>query len=173
MKTYLNDLHKQYKESNNTNYTSNLSSSNKKDNKISDINNNNQNILTKNKSGLFLNNFFHSNNKTSINNNINNINNNGKIYNSFKKSSNAINTIKNFKKKKKINVTPYQRIKNEYILNLAMDNLNKYQEDLLLKENNENWNNENIMNIKINIENEILNENKNNVGVNKNSYDNI
>ena len=32
-----------------------------------------------------------------------------------------------------------------------MDNLNKYQKYLSLKENNENWNNENIMNIKTNI----------------------
>ncbi len=73
---------------------------------------------------------------------------NTKINNSFKKSTNSINnTLKNFKKKKKINVTPYQGVKNEYILGLAMDNLNKYQENILLKENNEeNFNNINILN---------------------------
>ena len=152
MKTYLNELHKKYKDSHTTNYTSNLSTTNKKDQDLSGINNNiPQNKLTKNKSGLFLNNFFRTNNAS-----------NGKICNSLKKSSNTINTIKNYKKKKKINITPYQSVKNEYILNLAMDNLNKCQEDLLLKENNnENWNNENIMNIKSNLENEIYKENNN------------
>ena len=151
MKTYLNELHKKYKDSRTTNYTSNLSTTNKKDQDLSGINNIPQNKLTKNKSGLFLNNFFRTNNTS-----------NGKIYNSLKKSSNTINTIKNYKKKRKINITPYQSVKNEYILNLAMDNLNKCQEDLLLKENNnENWNNENIMNIKTNLENEMFKENNN------------
>ena len=167
MKTYLNELHKKYKDSHTTNYTSNLSTTNKKDQDLSGINNNiPQNKLTKNKSGLFLNNFFRTNNTS-----------NGKIYNSLKKSSNTINTIKNYKKKRKINITPYQSVKNEYILNLAMDNLNKYQEDLLLKENNnENWNNENIMNIKTNLENEMFKENNNDefgyYSMNK-KYDNI
>ena len=151
MKTYLNELHKQYKDNHINNNTSNLSSTNKKDQDLTNINNNiPQNKLTKTKSGLFLNNFFRTNNS------------NGKIYNSLKKSSNTINTIKNFKKKKKINITPYQGIKNEYILNIAMDNLNKYQEDLLLKETNENWNNEKLKNIKTDLEKEIFNENNNN-----------
>ena len=119
MKTYLNELHEQCKDSHSTNYTSNLSTSNQKDEKLSTFNNNISQNQTKYKSGLFLNNFFR---KASINTSKGNINN---------------NNIKNYKKKKKINVTPYQGMKNEYILNLAMDNLNKYQEDILLKENNE------------------------------------
>ena len=52
------------------------------------------------------------------------------------------------KKKKNINVTPYQGLKNEHILNLAMNNLNKYQDNLLLKEiigNNWNENNSNLI----------------------------
>ena len=62
------------------------------------------------------------------------------------------NNLKNFKKKKNINVTPYQGIKNEHILNLAMNNLNKYQDNLLLKEIiGDNWNESNI-----NFINEIL-----------------
>ena len=158
METYLN---KKSKDNLNLYYQSKFQSSNKSSKNLTNTNNNfSQNTLNKNKSGLFLNNFFRSNNK----------NNNSKIYNSFKKSSNTINAIKNFKKKKKINVTPYQGIKNEYILNLAMDNLNKYQEDLLLKENIEqNWNDENIKNISNNFENEL----NNNTDINNINYNSL
>ena len=156
MKTYLNELHKQCKD--NYNIKTNNSSS-KKDINLSKINNNNnncQNKLTNNKSGLFLNNFFqttNSNNSTNV-----------KVNNSYKKSTNTLNSLKNFKKKKRINVTPYQGIKNEYILGLAMDNLNKYQENILLKENNE----ENLDNIIIDDENAIFDEfnNKTNSKIN-------
>ena len=155
METYLNDYHKKSKDNLNINYQSNFSSSIKSSKNLSDINNNiSQNKLKKNKSGLFLNNFFRSNSNTY----------NGKIYNSFKKSSNTINTIKNFKKNKKINVTPYQGVKNEYILSLAMDDLNKKQEDLLLKENNEqNWNEENLKKISINLGKDLNNNNYKNI----------
>ena len=146
MKTYLNEIHQQYKDNNNqyANYREKI-----------DINLP-SNKLTKNKSGLFLNNFFRA---TNTNNKKNE-----KIYNSFKKSTNSNNsnkTFKNYKKKKKINVTPYQGIKNEYILNLAMDNLNKYQENLLLKENHgENWSEDKLyLNLNLNNENESNNIN--------------
>ena len=128
MKTHLNELNKQYKDNNNIK-TNNFSS--KKDISLSNLNRNNdcKNKLSKNKSGLFLNNFFQITNV----NNITNV----KVNNSFKKSTDSINTLKNFKKKRKINVTPYQGINNEYIFGLAMNNLNRYQENILLKENNE------------------------------------
>ena len=136
MKTYLNELHQQYKENRSNNYMENSSSSK------------NENIphskLTKNKSGLLLNNYLRSTNNK----------NNKKINNSYKRVSNGNNNIsisnnlKNLKKKKNINVTPYQGLKNEHILNLAMNNLNKYQDNLLLKEiigNNWNENNSNLI----------------------------
>ena len=149
MKTYLNELHNQCKDSRSTNYTSNVSSSNRKDEQLcKNKNNNSQNKLIKYKSGLFLNNYFR---KTNINTS------KGNIDITKKKSLNTINNIKNNKKKKKINVTPYQGIKNEYILSLAMDNLNKYQEEILLKESNE------VNNIENNIENEILNDKNNEI----------
>lgn len=151
MKTYLNELHQQCKENHSTNYTS-LPSSNKKDEKLYNSNSNNsKNKLTKYKSGLFCNNYFRN---TNINTQ--------KIKDkSNKQSSSCINNIKTAKKKKKINVTPYQGIKNEYLLNLAMDNLNKYQEDILLKGGEEEkWKDNNINFIDNNIE--ILNANNNN-----------
>ena len=120
MRTYLNEFYHQTdqnKSANINNITSikkgkNLSNTNK----IKSKTNNN---ISQSKSSLFLNNFFRSNKKP-----INNI---------------EMNSKKNFKKRKKktINITPYQRMGNEYILNYALDNLNKYQEDLLIKENNE------------------------------------
>ena len=55
MKTYLNELHNQCKDSRSTNYTSNISTSNRKDEQLSkNKNNNSQNKLIKYKSGLFL-----------------------------------------------------------------------------------------------------------------------
>ena len=154
MRTYLNEIHQQYKD--------NYQYANYKDK--NDINLP-QNKLTKNKSGLFLNNFFRT---TNTNNKKND-----KIYNSFKKSTNinSNKTLKNYKKKKKINVTPYQGIKNEYILNLAMNNLNKYQENLLLKENiGENWSEDKLyMNLNLNNENE--NSNINNISNQTNNLD--
>ena len=120
MQTYLNEFYHQTdqnKSANIKNITSikkgkNLSNTN---NTKSKTNNN----ISQSKSSLFLNNFFRSNKKP-----INNI---------------EMHSKKNFKKRKKktINITPYQRMGNEYILNYALDNLNKYQEDLLIKENNE------------------------------------
>ena len=102
MKTYLNELHEQCKDSHSTIYTSNLSTSNQKDDKLSTFNNNiSKNQLTKYKSGVFVNNFFRKTNINSSKGNIDNI---------YKNSLNTINNIKNIKKKKKINVTPYQDI---------------------------------------------------------------
>ena len=70
--------------------SSNLSSTNKKDQDLTNINNNiPQNKLTKTKSGLFLNNFFRTNKR------------NGKKKKSSKKSSKNIKKIKKLKKKKK------------------------------------------------------------------------
>ena len=81
MKTYLKELGEQRKDSHSTNYTSNLSTSNQKDEKLSTFNNNISQNQTKYKSGLFLNNFFR---KASINTNKGNINkNNHKKFNSI------------------------------------------------------------------------------------------
>ena len=156
MRTYLNEIHQQYKD--------NIQYANYKDK--NDINLP-ANKLTKNKSGLFLNNFFRT---TNANNKKNE-----KIYNSFKKSTNinSNKNLKNYKKKKKINVTPYQGIKNEYILNLAMDNLNKYQENLLLKESiGENWSGDKLY-LNLNLNNENENSNINNINNISNQTDNL
>ena len=163
MKTYLNELHKHYKDNRSTNNILNTPSS-------SNIleTNNLSNKLMKNKSGVLLNNCFRT---TNVNNNKN-----VKINNSKKSENNSNKNLKNFKKKKKLNVTPFQDIKNEYFLNLAMDNLNKYQENILFKENIEN--NLNGDNLDLNKEN-ILNEDygeyntKVNNSKNKNNRNNI
>ena len=91
----------------------------------------NYNISQK-KPDLFLNNYFRTIKKP-----LNNI---------------EINSKENLKKrkKKKINITPYQRMGNEYILNFALDNLNKYQENLLIKDGKEDEKN--------NINNELNNK---------------
>ena len=120
MKTYLNELYNRTDENRNKNLI-NFTLTKKDKNQIINPNKKSKtsNNITQNKSGLFLNNYFRFNKK-----NLNNI---------------ELNSIKNSKKakKKKINITPYQRMGNEYILNFALDNLNKYQENLLIKENNE------------------------------------
>ena len=103
MKTYLNELHNQCKDSRSTNYTSNISSSNRKDEQLSNNKNtNSQNKLIKYKSGLFLNNYFR---KTNINTS------KGNIDITKKKSLNTINNIKNNKKKKKNKCNSISRYK--------------------------------------------------------------
>ena len=117
MQTYLNEIYNHI-DTNKHAYNETFISDKKDKNKY---NQNSKNInkkinnLSKTKSGLFLNNFFRSDKKTSktLNNNHN----------------------KNKNTNKKINVNPYQKIGNKYILNYALDNLNKYQQNLLIKEN--------------------------------------
>ena len=162
MQTYLNEMYHQTdenKSSNKNNFTS-IKKENK--NKFNTINKKqkNNNIIPQSKSSLFLNNFIRVNKKT------------------LNKSENNIN--KNFKKRKKknINVNPYQKMGNEYILNFALDNLNKYQENLLVKEKPEdeknNFNNNNFdFNNRVNYYNNFIitkNENyepSNNLTMNK------
>ena len=162
MQTYLNEMYHQTdenKSSNKNNFTS-IKKENK--NKFNTINKKqkNNNIIPQSKSSLFLNNFIRVNKKT------------------LNKSENNIN--KNFKKRKKknINVNPYQKMGNEYILNFALDNLNKYQENLLVKEKPEdeknNFNNNHFdFNHKVNYYNNFIitkNENyepSNNLTMNK------
>ena len=161
MKTYLNELHKHFKDNRSTNnikntsYPYNIVGINFLPNK-----------LMKNKSGVFKNNCLCTNN---INNNKN-----IKKYNSKKSTNNSSNkNLTNFKKKNRLNVTPFQNIKNEYILNLAMDNLNKYQENILLKENIGNNLNEDNLDLnnenKLNEINDIYNSRINNYYINKNN----
>ena len=120
MQTYLNEIYNHI-DTNKHAYNETFISDKKDKNKY---NQNSKNInkkinnLSKTKSVLFLNNFFRSDKKTSktLNNNHN----------------------KNKNTNKKINVNPYQKIGNKYILNYALDNLNKYQQNLLIKELEEN-----------------------------------
>ena len=156
MKTYLSELYYQTDENKSIN-KKNLTS-NKKEKNIFNTKNKKpktDNKISRGKSSLFLNNFFR--------NNINSLNNTD------------INSKKNYKKrkKKKINITPYQRMGNEYILNYALDNLNKYQENLLIKENEDEKNNiNNELSGKINYYNE--NDKKNKTSKNfRSSYKNI
>ena len=156
MKTYLSELYYQTDENRSIN-KKNLTS-NKKEKNIFNTKNKKpktDNKISRGKSSLFLNNFFR--------NNINSLNNTD------------INSKKNYKKrkKKKINITPYQRMGNEYILNYALDNLNKYQENLLIKENEDEKNNiNNELSGKINYYNE--NDKKNKTSKNfRSSYKNI
>ena len=118
MQTYLNEMYHQTDENKSTNKNNFTSIKKENKNKFNTINKKqkNNNIIPQSKSSLFLNNFIRVNKKT------------------LNKSENNIN--KNFKKRKKknINVNPYQKMGNEYILNFALDNLNKYQENLLVKE---------------------------------------
>ena len=156
MQTYLSELYYQTDENRSIN-KKNLTS-NKKEKNIFNTKNKKpktDNKISRGKSSLFLNNFFR--------NNINSLNNTD------------INSKKNYKKrkKKKINITPYQRMGNEYILNYALDNLNKYQENLLIKENEDEKNNiNNELSEKINYYNE--NDKKNKTSKNfRSSYKNI
>ena len=156
MQTYLSELYYQTDENRSIN-KKNLTS-NKKEKNIFNTKNKKpktDNKISRGKSSLFLNNFFR--------NNINSLNNTD------------INSKKNYKKrkKKKINITPYQRMGNEYILNYALDNLNKYQENLLIKENEDEKNNiNNELSGKINYYNE--NDKKNKTSKNfRSSYKNI
>ena len=156
MKTYLSELYYQTDENKSIN-KKNLTSNKKEKNIINTKNKKpkTDNKISRGKSSLFLNNFFR--------NNINSLNNTD------------INSKKNYKKrkKKKINITPYQRMGNEYILNYALDNLNKYQENLLIKENEDEKNNiNNELSGKINYYNE--NDKKNKTSKNfRSSYKNI
>ena len=162
MQTYLNEMYHQTDENKSTNKNNFTSIKKENKNKFNTINNKqkNNNIIPQSKSSLFLNNFIRVNKKT------------------LNKSENNIN--KNFKKRKKknINVNPYQKMGNEYILNFALDNLNKYQENLLVKEKPEdeknNFNNNHFdFNHKINYYNNFIitkNENyesSNNLTMNK------
>ena len=167
MQTFLNELYYQTDENKSMNMYG-FSSVKKEKNLFNKISKNtkNNNDNPKPKSNLFLNNFFRPNKTQKTQNN--------KIIGSNNKS------IKNFKKRKKknINVNPYQKMGNEYILNFALNNLNKYQENLLVKENTEdeknNMNNNNDFNNKINYYNNFLienneNENLTNLRMNKSS----
>ena len=162
MQTYLNEMYHQTDENKSTNKNNFTSIKKENKNKFNTINNKqkNNNIIPQSKSSLFLNNFIRVNKKT------------------LNKSENNIN--KNFKKRKKknINVNPYQKMGNEYILNFALDNLNKYQENLLVKEKPEdeknNFNNNHFdFNHKVNYYNNFIitkNENyesSNNLTMNK------
>ena len=162
MKTYLNEMYHQTDENKSTNKNNFTSIKKENKNKFNTINKKqkNNNIIPQSKSSLFLNNFIRVNKKT------------------LNKSENNIN--KNFKKRKKknINVNPYQKMGNEYILNFALDNLNKYQENLLVKEKPEdeknNFNNNNFdFNNRVNYYNNFIitkNENyepSNNLTMNK------
>ena len=132
MQTYLNELYHQTGENKTTN-NHNINSIKKENKNKLNTNNKkqkNNNNIPQSKSSLFLNNFIRVNKKATF--------------------KNENNLIQNFKKRKKknINVNPYQKMGNEYILNFALDNLNKYQENLLIKEKTEdeknNFNNNNI-----------------------------
>jgi len=162
MQTYLNEIYHQTDENKSTNKNNFTSIKKENKNKFNIINKKqkNNNIIPQSKSSLFLNNFIRVNKKT------------------LNKSENNIN--KNFKKRKKknINVNPYQKMGNEYILNFALDNLNKYQENLLVKEKPEdekiNFNNNNFdFNNRVNYYNNYIitkNENyepSNNLTINK------
>ena len=162
MQTYLNEMYHQTDENKTTNKNNFTSIKKENKNKFNTINKKqkNNNIIPQSKSSLFLNNFIRVNKKT------------------LNKSENNIN--KNFKKRKKknINVNPYQKMGNEYILNFALDNLNKYQENLLVKEKPEdeknNFNNNHFdFNHKVNYYNNFIitkNENyepSNNLTMNK------
>ena len=162
MQTYLNEIYHQTDENKSTNKNNFTSIKKENKNKFNTINKKqkNNNIIPQSKSSLFLNNFIRVNKKT------------------LNKSENNIN--KNFKKRKKknINVNPYQKMGNEYILNFALDNLNKYQENLLVKEKPEdeknNFNNNHFdFNHKVNYYNNFIitkNENyepSNNLTMNK------
>ena len=162
MQTYLNEIYHQTDENKSTNKNNFTSIKKENKNKFNTINKKqkNNNIIPQSKSSLFLNNFIRVNKKT------------------LNKSENNIN--KNFKKRKKknINVNPYQKMGNEYILNFALDNLNKYQENLLVKEKPEdeknNFNNNHFdFNHKVNYYNSFIitkNENyesSNNLTMNK------
>ena len=162
MQTYLNEMYHQTDENKSTNKNNFISIKKENKNKFNTINKKqkNNNIIPQSKSSLFLNNFIRVNKKT------------------LNKSENNIN--KNFKKRKKknINVNPYQKMGNEYILNFALDNLNKYQENLLVKEKPEdeknNFNNNHFdFNHKVNYYNNFIitkNENyesSNNLTMNK------
>ena len=167
MQTFLNELYYQTDENKSMNMYG-FSSVKKEKNLFNKISKNTKNNIDnpKPKSNLFLNNFFRPNKTQKTQNN--------KIIGNNNKS------IKNFKKRKKknINVNPYQKMGNEYILNFALNNLNKYQENLLVKENTEdeknNMNNNNDFNNKINYYNNFLienneNENLTNLRMNKSS----
>ena len=162
MQTYLNEMYHQTDENKSTNKNNFTSIKKENKNKFNTFNKKqkNNNIRPQSKSSLFLNNFIRVNKKT------------------LNKSENNIN--KNFKKRKKknINVNPYQKMGNEYILNFALDNLNKYQENLLVKEKPEdeknNFNNNHFdFNHKVNYYNNFIitkNENyesSNNLTMNK------
>ena len=162
MQTYLNEMYHQTDENKSTNKNNFTSIKKENKNKFNTINKKqkNNNIIPQSKSSLFLNNFIRVNKKT------------------LNKSENNIN--KNFQKRKKknINVNPYQKMGNEYILNFALDNLNKYQENLLVKEKPEdeknNFNNNNFdFNNRVNYYNNFIitkNENyepSNNLTMNK------
>ena len=145
MQTYLNEMYHQTDENKSTNKNNFTSIKKENKNKFNTINKKqkNNNIIPQSKSSLFLNNFIRVNKKT------------------LNKSENNIN--KNFKKRKKknINVNPYQKMGNEYILNFALDNLNKYQENLLVKEKPEdeknNFNNNHFdFNHKVNYYNNFI-----------------
>ena len=131
-KTFLNELYHQTDENKSTNKNNFTSIKKENKNKFNTINKKqkNNNIIPQSKSSLFLNNFIRLNKKTP-----------------YKNESNIIPIFKK-RKKKNINVNPYQKMGNEYILNFALDNLNKYQENLLVKEKPEdeknNFNNNNI-----------------------------
>ena len=156
MQTYLNEMYHQTDENKSTNKNNFTSIKKENKNKFNTINKKqkNNNIIPQSKSSLFLNNFIRVNKKT------------------LNKSENNIN--KNFKKRKKknINVNPYQKMGNEYILNFALDNLNKYQENLLVKEKPEdeknNFNNNHFdFNHKVNYYNNfIITKNENYVSSN-------
>ena len=161
MQTYLNEMYHQTDENKSTNKNNFTSIKKENKNKFNTINKKQKNNnIPQSKSSLFLNNFIRVNKKT------------------LNKSENNIN--KNFKKRKKknINVNPYQKMGNEYILNFALDNLNKYQENLLVKEKPEdeknNFNNNHFdFNHKVNYYNNFIitkNENyesSNNLTMNK------
>ena len=161
MQTYLNEMYHQTDENKSTNKNNFTSIKKENKNKFNTINKKqkNNNIIPQSKSSLFLNNFIRVNKKT------------------LNKSENNIN--KNFKKRKKknINVNPYQKMGNEYILNFALDNLNKYQENLLVKEKPEdeknNFNNNHFdFNHKVNYYNNfIITKNENYESSNK--YNNL
>ena len=153
MQTYLNELYYQTDENRNTNVKQLTSL--KKGKNIFNINNKkgkNNNNIPQSKSSLFLNNYIRPN-KNLIN----------------KKESNSIKVVK--KRKKNINVNPYQKMGNKYILNYALDNLNKYQENLLIKDNKEdeknNINNNNFNNKIEYYNNFIINNDSNNLIMNK------
>ena len=152
MQTYLNELYYQADENRNKNMK-NLTSLKKGKNIFNVNNKKSNNNIPQSKSSLFLNNYIRPN-KNLIN----------------KKESNSIKVIKQ-RRKKKINVNPYQKMGNKYILNFALDNLNKYQENLLIKDNKEdekNNINNNDFNNKIEYYNNfLLNNDTNNLIMNK------